>query len=321
MERGMRRISRMSAPPIALAAVMFGTFLVTIGVSVAPVGANGEPDPRRPPAAEARFRYALERVHGRPGRTVRIPLRVRSDAPLTMVCWSLEFDPEVVVFRGVRLADPIRLILERLRRVEEIDGRFEVFASQEEGWVQASLVFDFEGREFFALPPNLPVPLATIEFLVRPDAPAGVYHLPFTQPETARYQGNFRDRHGPVFNRCRSIGRRFDRESRFDGDEVHRPETEGADLRVSIIGDVGIFVRGDSNLDLEVDIADPVTILDYLFLGGGLDCPEAADANRDHEIDLSDPIMILDYLFMGSSRWRPTTEPATESASGLGCSL
>jgi hypothetical protein len=59
------------------------------------------------------------------------------------------------------------------------------------------------------------------------------------------------------------------------------------------------FVRADANSDGKVDLSDAVAILGYLFLGGSLECLDAADSNDDGKIDLSDPIYILNFLFVG----------------------
>ena len=53
------------------------------------------------------------------------------------------------------------------------------------------------------------------------------------------------------------------------------------------------FVRGDTNTDGVVDIADAVTILDAMFNGLPLSCVESADVNSDGSINLADPINIL----------------------------
>jgi len=71
-----------------------------------------------------------------------------------------------------------------------------------------------------------------------------------------------------------------------------------ANLR--IVPDISIFVRGDADGDVDVDISDPIWTLDHLFLGGQVPrCPDAADANDDGRIDLSDPIATLAWLFLG----------------------
>jgi len=60
------------------------------------------------------------------------------------------------------------------------------------------------------------------------------------------------------------------------------------------------FLRGDSNTTGEVDIADPISTLTYLFNGGpASSCPDAADSNDDGDLDIGDPITTLRYLFFG----------------------
>jgi len=57
------------------------------------------------------------------------------------------------------------------------------------------------------------------------------------------------------------------------------------------------FIRGDANGDLDIDIADPVRILGYLFTGQSLSCATAADLNDDDLVDIADPIVCLGLLF------------------------
>ena len=58
------------------------------------------------------------------------------------------------------------------------------------------------------------------------------------------------------------------------------------------------FVRGDSNSDTTVDIADAVSVLDYLFSAGvAPGCFDASDANDDESVDVADAVQILDFLF------------------------
>ncbi len=62
------------------------------------------------------------------------------------------------------------------------------------------------------------------------------------------------------------------------------------------------FVRGDSNLDGQVDISDPVTLLGILFLGNeDPGCADAHDGNDSGEADISDAIYMLAYLFSGGN--------------------
>jgi len=79
----------------------------------------------------------------------------------------------------------------------------------------------------------------------------------------------------------------------------------GADIdAVGAIGSVPIFKRGDTNVDVQVNIADAICILDYLFGEATAPCKQSvgkcedgADSNDDGRIDIGDAIRILNYLF------------------------
>jgi hypothetical protein len=91
---------------------------------------------------------------------------------------------------------------------------------------------------------------------------------------------------------------------------------------IQIVGDLSIFIRGDSNLDSTVNISDPLNTLGYLFAGdGSLACADAADANDDGRVDISDPIATLEHLFVGSGFLPPPTRsPGIDpTPDGLGC--
>lgn len=57
------------------------------------------------------------------------------------------------------------------------------------------------------------------------------------------------------------------------------------------------FIRGDTQPNGTIDLADPITILQFSFSGGALACADAADVDDDGEISISDPIRLLGYLF------------------------
>ncbi len=59
------------------------------------------------------------------------------------------------------------------------------------------------------------------------------------------------------------------------------------------------FLRGDADPNGSLDIADPVAILNYLFLSATeIACLDAADGNDDGSVDISDPIGLLNFLFV-----------------------
>ncbi|MCA8960038.1 MAG: CRTAC1 family protein [Planctomycetes bacterium] len=59
------------------------------------------------------------------------------------------------------------------------------------------------------------------------------------------------------------------------------------------------FRRGDVDFDGAITIADAIAIL--IPPTGGPDCDDAQDANDDGQIDIADPITLLSYLFIGGS--------------------
>jgi len=77
-----------------------------------------------------------------------------------------------------------------------------------------------------------------------------------------------------------------------------------------------LFVRGDTNSDGAIDIADAICVLGYLFGSPGDECKakcvlclDACDANDDGSVDIADAISILAYLFGGAG---PLPEPFPE---------
>jgi hypothetical protein len=69
-------------------------------------------------------------------------------------------------------------------------------------------------------------------------------------------------------------------------------------------GETGVIsnfaVLGDANGDGQVNLADAVYLVNYLFIGGPPPEPlEAGDANCDGEVNLADAVYIINYLFIG----------------------
>jgi agmatine/peptidylarginine deiminase len=61
-----------------------------------------------------------------------------------------------------------------------------------------------------------------------------------------------------------------------------------------------VYVCGDANQDGEIDIADVVHLINYLFINGPPPQPwEAGDANRDGVVDIADVVYLINYLFIG----------------------
>jgi len=239
-------------------------------------------------------------VTAAPGEIVEVPVLLRTEVALSLVGFTIEFDSDVLDVLEVKLSPELEAIVSAEDRVPGVDWSFESFSSQSEGWVQGLCVLDYAGSEEFTVPEGEVVRISTIAFQVKSSAPEGHSALTFTRKESTRFRGQFFNGEQPVYNAARRPGHPFPPAERFR--DTLDPDLEDGSVQVSIIGDVGIFVRGDANVDQNVDISDSLSILGALFLGQEvLPCDDAADANDDGEIDISDPVAILDYLFTGLS--------------------
>lgn len=64
---------------------------------------------------------------------------------------------------------------------------------------------------------------------------------------------------------------------------------------------VPTFLRGDVTRDEQINLADPLRLLQWLYIPGTspLPCLDAADVNDDEMLQLTDALWLLDYLFGG----------------------
>jgi hypothetical protein len=273
--------------------------------------------PGRGSAGSGEIQFDLPEVQAAPGDLVTVPVRMLAVEPVPMVAFSIEFESQVLEVVEPVLAPEILEIIERRSGIPGDEWQLEWFADNAVGWVQVSLVVDFEGREEFSIPPGLLAAFMSLTFRVKEEALAGPSPLTFTRPDGAAYDGHFRDGERPVYNAVRRPGRPFTPEDRFE-DSVD-PELDDGSVLVSIIGDVGIFVRGDSNDDGAVDISDPITTLGFLFGEDiALSCLDAADSNDDGSVNISDPIDTLGYLF-GEATGHARGLIRDETADALDC--
>jgi hypothetical protein len=80
----------------------------------------------------------------------------------------------------------------------------------------------------------------------------------------------------------------------------------GSPLAANDCADEPVFIRGDSNNDCTVNIADATHILNFLFLGGSVPaCRDAADTDDTGTVLITDAVYLLNALFTGGSPVRP----------------
>jgi len=61
----------------------------------------------------------------------------------------------------------------------------------------------------------------------------------------------------------------------------------------------GYYIAGDANADGEINMADVVYLLNYLFANGPAPTPlPAGDANCDGIVDIADAVYLINYLFI-----------------------
>jgi hypothetical protein len=63
------------------------------------------------------------------------------------------------------------------------------------------------------------------------------------------------------------------------------------------------FVRGDADLDSQINITDAVVVLLYLFAGSTQprDCRDAMDVDDNGALEVTDAMRILGYLFLDAA--------------------
>jgi hypothetical protein len=75
---------------------------------------------------------------------------------------------------------------------------------------------------------------------------------------------------------------------------------------VSYLPEQRPFLRGDADLDLDVDLGDIIATLEHLFAGKRQPCEEAMDINADGRLNDTDALRLAWHLFVsGHSPWPP----------------
>ena len=82
-----------------------------------------------------------------------------------------------------------------------------------------------------------------------------------------------------------------------------------------------LFVRGDTNGDSSLNIADAISVLGYLFSSDPATCLDAYDGNDDGSVNIADAISLLDFIFsQGSPPPAPFPSPGIDpTADPLDC--
>lgn len=79
------------------------------------------------------------------------------------------------------------------------------------------------------------------------------------------------------------------------------------------------YVRGDTNVDGFVDIADAIAGFDFLFSSGVCPCEAALDVNGDGSLNIADPIHLVAFVFGATAPTLPFPHCAEDEEAVFGC--
>ncbi|MGH9361648.1 MAG: hypothetical protein ACRD2T_07000, partial [Thermoanaerobaculia bacterium] len=237
-----------------------------------------------------------------PGQSVAIPFYIWADQPTQGYGLSLDFDENLL--DATRIEEIWRKPDDRdmgfvVYRFNNTDPRYGDLGAVIAAVSYGSLVGENGTTGSGAVLPNrVPVEMLRIHFTLRPDASYSSTPIRFvdgmrisTKPVASPEEAMM-----PLQNAIV-----------MEGSSVY-PETMNSLIansfvfvegRINIVGDVAVFLRGDSDGNFALDISDPVHLLSFLFLGGAAPaCLDAADADDSGILDLSDALYVLGFLFL-----------------------
>ncbi len=248
--------------------------------------------------ADLEFVRLLREVKVMPGQTASVPILLTTAGPTEGFTLSLSVSPEHVTMRSVSITDSV---------FDELGVEPGLFLPYDR---QASDGLFAFSAGIGLQPPFEPLPsfyngvVGRLLFDVSPDAPVGeeiilsFADVPAADGFPALVNELSRDGTAQPFRAC--------------------------PMTIRVVSGDELFVRGDSNRDWRIDLADVVTILNGLFVGGGKDsiaalsevfeCPDAADVNDDSAVDVSDALFLAGHLFRsGAAPESPFPYPGEDS--------
>jgi len=250
-------------------------------------------EPAPPPGVE----FILDEATGSPGELVALRLAIKSALPLKSASFAIDFDERQLRIENVqRIVTPASPILDGESRAASLDNGDDFDGSQNvEGWIHIELGSSDASRAL-EIPLGEEVSLFLLEFRILRTAVPGLTPVEFKDLGPLRI-GN----QTVLLTNAAQVVDAVAPGADF-AVAVPKENLDQGGIVIQIIGEVGFFLRGDSNMDYARDVSDPIRTLIHLFQGETyLPCEDAADANDDGKVDLSDSVFTLSRLFSGGN--------------------
>jgi hypothetical protein len=275
------------------------------GAGCSAAGCTSAPPPPADPLPPINARYELTDAISRPGAEVTVPFAIYADAEVQGYAFSCDFDEDVLQATEIEPVVDVEASL-GFKRLE-LNNRNATAGSGgvDEGFLVGAMVFSFRDN-CHNLPAGRSNEVLRFHFSVNEAT---------TQDSTqVRFLDGGKGSGQPVRNGLTAFG------------TLVVPELASSfvfvDAVIGVQPDITTFVRGDSNGDAKVELADAIHTLGFLFLGTDTPaCYDAADFNDDGKIGLVDPVATLTFLFAsGKSPEQPFPAAGEDpTADGMGC--
>jgi dockerin type I repeat protein/cohesin domain-containing protein len=280
---------------------------LTVSAPVAAQITNCWPNPLVPVHAQ----FTIGEAKGKPGSQIDVPFTMRADLDILGYTFSIDFDEEVLQVDSVEFPWQRPDGKPFFTKIYDADSnnRTPGNAGIDEGFFAGAFIIDSNAVQ--VLPANIDNMMAILHMTIKPDAAVSSTRLRFIDGARMPHAQ-------PTYN---GIIVHF--EDRYP--TVHPEEANSfviLDGRVTILPDIAVFSRGDSNDDGRLDLSDAVATLAFLYQAGSRPaCLDAADFTDDGVIDISDPIASLNFLYLGGP---PPAAPYPAAGTdptedGLGC--
>ncbi len=249
----------------------------------------------RPPFAAPEFdvAFALGTGDAAPGEEVTIPFFIKTAGPTQGYTFSVDFDERLLEVEDIEAVfrRPDGAEYESAKWAWSNHNDFPGDDGVDEGFLAGRVTISLPYDQDNVIPEGEFETALNFRFRVKPDATAQITELRFINGgRFCRRNTPPAEWHCPTENTVNSRGYAIPPEL-FDSFVF-------IDGFLEIIGEVTTFRRGDTNSDGDVNVADAIHILEYLFADARApECMKEADVSDVGRVTISSGLYLLNYLF------------------------